>query len=355
MARLLGLLLLVVGLLLVAAQNPLPLLPLVVLGRPMVVLPLGWWLASAVAAGAATMGLIGLLVQLGRPPRRPVIDRRPAPESEQSRSPRQRLINQPLGDELEDEWGSGESAAEGQTKGQPGNASWRSRLFSLQAEPRPSATAAELEQELADWAVPDRPQKGWNHDPEWDEWAETAPDSNRTQPSPPRSNPSSPQDRPRSTNRIDRPFDPDPAPARPPTPQAAPPKPEPKPLEAPARPAATRREGTSYSIRYQRDEDDLEELAAEAPKVAEEPEKPATPPRPAAPPKADRAATAKGSESSRPESSKPESELPPPAERSRSVTDAEYRVLTPPAPQSTAPQVNDWDRSAPDDDWDDNW
>jgi hypothetical protein len=47
--------------------------------------------------------------------------------------------------------------------------------------------------------------------------------------------------------------------------------------------------------------------------------------------------------------------LPPPAERSRSVTDAEYRVLTPPAPQSTAPQVNDWDRSAPDDDWDDNW
>lgn len=346
MARLLGLLLLVVGLLLLAAQNPLPLLPLVVFGRPMVVLPLGWWLAGAVAAGAATMGLIGLLVQLGRPPRRPVIDRRPAPESEQSRSPRQRLINQPLGDELEDEWGSGESANEGQAKGQPGNASWRSRLFSLQAEPRPSATAAELEQELADWTVPDRPQKGWNHDPEWDEWSEAAPDSNRTQPSPPRSNPSPPQDRPRSTNRIDRPFDPEPAPARPQAPQATSSKPEPKPLEAPARPAATRREGTSYSIRYQRDEDNLEEPAAEAPKV-EMPEKPATS---AATPKADRAATAQGTEPS-----KPESELPPPAERSRSVTDAEYRVLTPPAPQSAAPQVNDWDRSAPDDDWDDNW
>lgn len=349
MARLLGLLLLVVGLLLLAAQNPLPLLPLVVFGRPMVVLPLGWWLAGAVAAGAATMGLIGLLVQLGRPPRRPVIDRRPAPESEQSRSPRQRLINQPLGDESEDEWGSGESVNEGQAQGQPGNTSWRSRLFSLQAEPRPSATAAELEQELADWTVPDRPQKGWNHDPEWDEWSEAAPDSNRTQPSPPRSTPSPPPDRPRSTNRIDRPFDPDPAPTRPP--QAAPPKPEPKPLEAPARPAATRREGTSYSIRYQRNEDNsednLEEPAAEAPKVIAEPEKPATS---AAPPKADRAATAQDTESS-----KPESELPPPAERSRSVTDAEYRVLTPPAPQSTAPQVNDWDRSAPDDDWDDNW
>ena len=346
MARLLGLLLLVVGLLLLAVQNPLPLLPLVVFGRPMVVLPLGWWLAGAVAAGAATMGLIGLLVQLGRPPRRPVIDRRSTPESEQSRSPRQRLINQPLGDESEDEWGSGESANEGQAQGQPGNTSWRSRLFSLQAEPRPSATAAELEQELADWTVPDRPQKGWNHDPEWDEWSEAAPDSNRTQPSPPRSNPSPPQDRPRSTNRIDRPFDPDPAPASPQAPQATSSKPEPKPLEAPARPAATRREGTSYSIRYQRDEDNLEEPAAEAPKV-EMPEKPATS---AATPKADRAATAQGTEPS-----KPESELPPPAERSRSVTDAEYRVLTPPAPQSTAPQVNDWDRSAPDDDWDDNW
>lgn len=319
MPQLLGLLLLGLGMVLVALQNPAPLLPLVVLGQPVLVLPLGWWLAGAIGAGAVTMGLVGLLGRLGRSSRRPSVSPRAKPADRPAASPRQRILETNLGDEsapaaasAADEWEAGDERS-GRSK------SSRWRWLSLEAEPRPSVNAADLEEELSDWSAPDRPQKGWSYDPEWDEWDNTA-----TQPATGRS---APVDRPRPANRVDRPFDRDDSPSdrpvRPVTP--SPPAPTAKPIEAPVQPTASDRQGTVYSIRYQRDTVAATEQT----------------PTPASP-------------SNEP----PLPDLPPPETRSRAVTDADYRVLIPPPPEDSAPPPRDRPapgQPEPKDDWEDDW
>lgn len=343
MPRLVGLLLLAVSLVLVAVQNPQPIVPLVVLGQPMLALPLGWWLAGAIGSGAVTMGCIELLAQVGRRSTwpTPVIDRRAKPSTEPPSSPRQRVLDNSL-HEAADEW----SDADGpdNQRDASGKKSWRSRLFSLEAEPRPSAVAADLEQELADWSAPDRSQKGWNHDPEWDEWEDPSANPARAaapRRSPPVNRPERPERPERPANRVDRPFDRSADPlgdrverpersnpparadrANPPAPPAAKPitkpiaKPIAKPIEAPTRPAENQQQGTVYSIRYQRAAETRDPEPAETPRAAARP--------------ADR----------------PEPDLPPPETRSRAITDAEYRVLIPPAPETAPPPAkprSDWD------------
>ena len=326
MPQLLGLLLFGVGLVLVALQNPTPLLPLVVLGQPVLVLPLGWWLAGAIGAGAVTMGIVGLLGRLGRSGRRvqtapPSVNRRDRADQSVP-SPRQRILETSLGDESsaknptdDDEWGSGDE--ESARSKSPRRWQW----LSLEAEPRPSVNAADLEEELSDWSAPDRPQKGWSYDPEWDEW-----DGESPQPAAPAR--SAPVDRPRPANRVDRPFDrpADPLGDRAATPPSTP-TPAAKPIEAPVQPTASDRQGTVYSIRYQRDSEAAADEAKTNPKIDE-------PPVP---------------------------DLLPPETRSRAVTDADYRVLIPPPPEDPTPPKPPRDRPIaspspePKDDWEDDW
>ena len=322
MPQLLGLLLLGAAMVLVAMQNSAPLLPLVVLGQPVLVLPLGWWLAGAIGAGAVTMGVVGLLGRLGRSGRRG----HPVPPSANradraAASPRQRILETSLGDEsapagsraADDEWETegGESARS--------KSSRRWRWLSLEAEPRPSVNAADLEEELSGWSAPDRPQKGWSYDPEWDEW-----DGESAQPA--AAARSAPVDRPRPANRIDRPFDladesqSDRPTAPPPAPAPPAPAPPAKPIEAPVQPTASDRQGTVYSIRYRRDA----EVVADAPAT----DKPPAP------------------------------DLPPPETRSLAVTDADYRVLIPPPPEDPAPPPRDRPiapKPEIKDDWEDDW
>jgi hypothetical protein len=344
MPRLVGLLLLGLSLVLVAIQNPTPVVPLVVLGQSVAALPLGWWLAGAIGAGAIAMGCVELLVQVGRRAPRPVVDRRAKPSAGPSTSPRQRVLDNSL-TEAADEWSEADGPED--RRDSSGKKSWRSRLFSMEAEPRPSAVAADLEEELSGWSAPDRSQKGWNHDPEWDEWEEAqaaaaanAAAANAPRRSPPGERPEQPT---RPANRVDRPFDRSANPlgdrADQPRPSGspAPPTPAAKPIEAPTRPAANQQQGTVYSIRYQRDADSADE-SSDTDHATDRP--------------TDRPAPARSPE---PDS---EPDLPPPETRSRAVTDAEYRVLIPPPPEASDPPPrarSDWDKPTTQEDWDDDW
>lgn len=70
MVRAILILLIVAGLALFAVQNAATVIPLVVLGQPIIALPLSVWILGAIAAGGITTLLFAGLLQIGSPPRR---------------------------------------------------------------------------------------------------------------------------------------------------------------------------------------------------------------------------------------------------------------------------------------------
>lgn len=395
--------------LLIAGQNPTPVLPLVVLGRPIASFSLGVWVA-----GFATVGFAVSLVSLGlstavrlsgrsrwepelrsvdRQPRRPTPRRQAIDALNQSdrdldldpdldldqdldrdgsvrtgsqkrQSDRSDRATQSRADEvdreLEADWlGSGHREKPG-----PRRSRFFDRLAGEAAADRGPAGVndPELDELLETWEAPDRRQKGWD-DPEWDEaaWADEpgrsrpgspgrSPGPRSRQPGRDRSTPARNLDTRDPNNPTDRnePEDwteDEPGRSPPPRPRSQPPESPPEPLpelknfEAPSHPEKAERIGSIYSIAYRRDDTDRTDNTDRTDTT----HRPIDSPDPTdreADDETDRAPIAPDLNKAKP-IEPPPLDLPAPAprppvvDRRRPYTDAEYRVLIPPAPQPT--------------------
>ena len=175
MGRLVLLLAALVGVLMVVGQNLSTVLPLVVLGQPLVALPLGVWMGGAIAIGVLGNGLLMLLGSGSQRSRREPELRAARPGARRGSSRRQ--VVESLAEEIweeepgassrdgaasagpEDEWsvgGAGDAAAE---RG-------RSPRRRVREEEAPEG---ELEEVSGGWSEPNRSRQGWDYEPEWDE------------------------------------------------------------------------------------------------------------------------------------------------------------------------------------------
>lgn len=365
----------------IALQNWQTTVALVVLGQSTLALPVGLWMAAAIAAGLVTSLLLGLLLGIGgrsrdrldwSAPEKPTYVRQRSarqrsvesladevwetadpPEGKPSRRSTPAARSVPTADpESWDETAYEEAEADAIARewaGEPRKRQPRRR------RPDPAATAAAFDEELEGWSEPDRPAKGWSApdrsaprdaglDPDDLDWEENAPES--PQPRSPR---------------------PAPRPAPPPAP----------PVERSQRPIRKNRQGSVYSYSYREGdgEDDAagvddappRTLIPPPPKDLEPPSPPEVDdpaPAPPFPPILDEGPNPEPLEPVRlPEPKRPPAlDLPPPETRSRSIMDADYRVLRPPAdPAAPESRPNRRDRGPADgpgggedwDDWDD--
>lgn len=354
----------------IAGQNWQMTVALVVLGQSTLALPVGLWMAMVIAAGLVTSLLLGLLLGVGGRSRdRLDWSAKEKPTYVRQRSARQRSVES-LAEEV---WETAQPPEE-----QPARPSRRSPsepwdetayeeaeadaiAREWAGEPRkrqprrrrsdPAATAAAFEEEMAGWTEPDRPAKGWSgnragadrsrgQDPDLEDldWEEETP------PAPPQ--PRSPRPAPR------------------PTPPPAPP------VERSQRPVRKDRQGSVYSYSYREGDGPDETSGAngeeEAPRTLIPPPpkefRDSPPPedfgelKESAAPILDEGPNPEPLEPVRlPEPKRPPAlDLPPPETRSRSVMDADYRVLRPPAdPAGDRPNRRPADRTANGEDWDD--
>ncbi|MCG9887079.1 MAG: hypothetical protein MH825_16230 [Cyanobacteria bacterium] len=355
----------------IAGQNWQMTVALVVLGQSTLALPVGLWMAMAIAAGLVTSLLLGLLLGVGGRSR----DRLDWSAKEKPTYVRQRSARQRSVESLAEEVWETADPPEGKSSRRSASAarsvpaadpeSWDETAYEeaeadaiareWAGEPRkrqprrrrpdPAATAAAFEEEMAGWTEPDRPAKGWSadrsaprdRDPDDLDWDEEA-------------LPETPQ--PRS-----------PRPAPRPTPPPAPP------VERSQRPIRQDRQGSVYSYSYREGDGPDDTAGDEAPPrtLIPPPPRDSNPPQPQppeaiapeppdAPPLLDEGPNPEPLEPVRlPEPKRPPAlDLPPPETRSRSVMDADYRVLRPPAdPAGDRPNRRPADRTANGEDWDD--
>ena len=406
MGRIVLLLGVLLGLAVLVLQNLMVVVPLVVLGQPLVALPLGVWMGMAIAVGGLGNGVLMLLARPVSRRRLTEPELRPARPGGGRGSSSRRQVVESLAEEIwedeqvsseperspEEEWTAVASDAGGKGRRSPG----RGRIA---AEPEEA-----LEDVIGGWNEPNRSQPGWEYEPEWDEeeaWTQPGTGVRRRSP---RERQSPPHQEPRPAS---------PSPSSPP----AEARPVLKDFEKPRRPMEGQQKGSVYSYRYGRGEGDgpvdrpmsppdtasarvgpeNQEMGAEGESAGSERSEPliTPPPRSPAPPistpppasgdpgddqkrspstvgsEATPSRAAEGPSSSLPkertplnlppESEAPQSKAPKPR---RSVMDAEYRVLRPPNPdydersplQNRETADDDWDqgdRQGDDDDWDD--
>ncbi|MEM9771004.1 MAG: hypothetical protein AAF889_05305 [Cyanobacteria bacterium P01_D01_bin.73] len=170
----------VVGLLILVLQNLSVVLPLVVLGQPLIALPVGVWMAIAIILGVLANGLLALLGS-SAPPRRREPDLQPARSPSRRNSSRRQTVESmaeeiweeqpapkvedspamvPPASQDEDEWVAAGREASSTSEGQrrsPGRI------------PRPQEQDDELEEVIGGWSEPNRSRQGWDYEPEWDE------------------------------------------------------------------------------------------------------------------------------------------------------------------------------------------
>ncbi|MEM1426156.1 MAG: hypothetical protein AAGF75_06340 [Cyanobacteria bacterium P01_H01_bin.130] len=179
MGRLVLLLAALVGVLIVVFQNLSTVLPLVVLGQPLVALPLGVWIGGAIAIGVLGNGLLRVLGAGSQRSRREPELRAARPGARRGSSRRQ--VVESLAEEIweeepgapirdgaeaapagsEDEWSVGGAGAE-DAAAERG----RSPRRRVREEEAPEG---ELEEVIGGWSEPNRSRQGWDYEPEWDE------------------------------------------------------------------------------------------------------------------------------------------------------------------------------------------
>ncbi|MEM6503310.1 MAG: hypothetical protein AAF685_15930 [Cyanobacteria bacterium P01_C01_bin.89] len=386
-------------------QNLSVVLPLVILGQPVVALPVGVWMGIAIATGVLTNGL---LVLIGSP----VPQRRREPELRPGRSPGRRESSrrqtvESMAEEIWDEEGSASDGAakeedEWSVAAQTADAGGGSGRRSRRIPKSESAGDEELEEVIGGWNEPNRSRQGWDYEPEWDEdeaWTQPGTGVRRR---PPRDRPR-PKDRQSDNLPVNGAVESgaknavsNPIPAREGDNRGraeAPPS-ELRNFEK-QRPLRGEQTGSTYSYSYRNRDDgsgdradgsadkgdqgkdnganggESEETSRPEPLITPPPAQPNSsfnPPVSPAPPirainQDDDDEPLTVPERSRPEISPrqraqrpplnlpPESEAPKPSQPRKSVMDADYRVIRPADPDYDGRSPDDWDRQ--EGDWED--
>ncbi|MEM1426714.1 MAG: hypothetical protein AAGF75_09200 [Cyanobacteria bacterium P01_H01_bin.130] len=179
MGRVVLLLVGLLGVLIVVLQNLSVVLPLVVLGQPLVALPLGVWIGGAIALGVLGNGLLMLLGSGSQRSRREPELRAARPGARRGTSSRRQVVESLAEEIWEEESGvpgreSAEAAKAGDEDewsvgGAREDAPGAERGRSPRRVREEAADEGELEEVIGGWSEPNRSRQGWDYEPEWDE------------------------------------------------------------------------------------------------------------------------------------------------------------------------------------------